>query len=117
MVSKPRAQGMAKRKTQAEKRRDFEERQQKVWEDFEPKLAALQNLVDAELLLSQSPPVDRPGRRYYSNLSTFLMSFSFPNGAGIRERKLYIQLVERLDAAGDLKPGAAAGVLEKLRKS
>jgi hypothetical protein len=43
--------------------------------------------------------------------------FTVPAGSNQTERSLYIQFIQRLDASGALKPGAAASVLDALRKS
>jgi hypothetical protein len=103
------------RKTKADRDRERSEAQQQVWEQFLPKLTALQTYVEAQVLVSQAPPPDSPGRRYYSNLGFFLESFDVPMGSNSTERSLYIQLIQRLEAAGSLKPDTAPGILAALR--
>lgn len=109
---------MAKaRKTKADRDREYAEAERRAWKEFLPKLTAIQTFIDAQLLVDQAPPPDAPGRRYYSNLGFFLGAFTVPAGSNQTERSLYIQFIQRLDAAGALKPGAAEGVLESLRSS
>jgi len=105
------------RRTKADRELEWMEADQRAWEAFLPKLTALQTYVDAKVLVANAPPPDSPGRRYYSNLGYFLGYFGVPAGANSTERSLYIQFIQRLDEAGALKPGAAAEVLDALRKS
>jgi hypothetical protein len=106
---------MAKRrKTQAERENERAQADRQAWEEFEPRLAGLQTLEDAAQLVAEAPPVDYPGRGYYSNLGFFLQQFTVPNGSNGAERFLYARFIERLDAAGALKPGAAAQILRAL---
>jgi hypothetical protein len=106
-----------KQKTKREREQEWANADRRAWEEFRPKLAALRSFVDAELLVTQSPPPDSPGRRYYSNLDFFLQDFTFPGGSSAAERSLYLQFVQRLDTAGALKPGAAQEVGERLRRT
>ena len=107
----------AKRRTNANRERERAAADQRAWEEFLPKLAALQTFVEAQILVAQAPPPDAPGRRYYSNLGFFLGAFSVPMGSNHTERAHYIEFIKRLDAAGSLKPGAAEGILAALRNS
>jgi len=107
---------MAKRrKTRAEREHEWAQAERRVWEEFQPRLASLQTFEEAAELVLSAPPADSPGRRYYSNLGFFMQQFNVPNGANGTERHLYAQLIQRLDAAGALKPGTAPGILEALR--
>src|ERR1700682_2122059 len=95
---KGRRQPMAKkRKTKAEKRMEWEEREQRVWDAFIPKLRAVTGLKDALVLLNEAVPESSPGRKYYSNLGTFLQTFFPPDGAGSTELAIYIDLIEKFD--------------------
>ena len=105
------------RRTRADREREYEAREKAVWREFIPKLAALQTFADALRLVSQQPPPDSPGRRYYANLRFFLGSFCVPAGSSDTERVSYIRFIERLEAAGELKPDVAARVLKALRNS
>lgn len=105
-------------KSKSDRDREYREAENRAWTDFQPKLAALQNLKEAHLLVHQAPPQNSPGRKYYSNLGFFLQAFTVPAGSSQAERSMYIRFIERLDATGDtLKPGAAEIVLAALRNS
>ena len=113
---------MAKaRRTQADRDCERAAAEQRAWEEFLPKLAALQTFAEAQLLVDQAPPPDSPGRRYYSNLGFFLGAFTVPMGSNNTERSHYIVFIivfiNRLEAAGALKPGAAPDILAALRGS
>ena len=84
---------------------------------FRSKLDALQSFVEAQRLVAESPPPDAPGRRYYSNLGFLLQAFIVPDGSSYEEKALYLQFIQRLDAAGSLKPGAGQKVAEELRRA
>ena len=68
-------------------------------------------------MLGDSPPEGAPGRRFYSNLSFFLLhsACDVPNNSNERERGTYLGLLERMDQAGDLKPGARETIVAKFR--
>ena len=109
---------MAKaRRTQADRDRECAASEQRAWDEFLPKLAALQTIVEAQLLVARGPRPDAPGRRYYSNLGFFLEVFTVPAGSNQTERELYIKFIQRLEATGALKPGAAPDILAALRSS
>jgi hypothetical protein len=82
-----------RRKTQAEKRQEWEDKQDQWWESFEPKLAAVNSLSDAIALHKQAPGVNSPGRKFYSNLGFFLMNLSPPHGANRTELRHYLRIV------------------------
>ena len=105
------------RKTQADRDRERAAAEQQAWEEFVPKLAALQTIVEAQLLVARGPRPDAPGRQYYSNLGFFLAAFTVPAGSNQTERELYIQFIQRLEATGALKPSVAPGILLTLRSS
>ena len=105
------------RKTQAQRNQEFRDKEQRVWDEFRPKLESLASFVDAELLVASAPLPDSPGRRYYSNLNFFLQSFGVPMGSSRAERSMYLQFICRLDAAGALNPGAAEPIIEELQRS
>lgn len=87
-----------RRKTVAERRREYAERERAEWEFFRERLAAATTLEAAcRLFLHEAVPEGTPGRRYYSNLGFFLQQgLSIPDGAGAAELALYAGLVERL---------------------
>ncbi len=108
---------MRRRKTKAERDHEWREAEKRVWEDFRPKLAAAQNLLDAAKLVAETVPPDSPGRRYYMNLHFFLQSLIPPGGSNYAEKALYIQLVHKLDEAGELKPGTKDIIQGALRRA
>ncbi len=105
------------RKTKREREDERYEADRRAWEVFLPKLAALQSFVEAEQLVPKAPPPDSPGRRYYSNLGFFLQAFNVPAGSNYDERTLYLQFIQRLDAAGALVPGVRQKIEEEFRRA
>jgi hypothetical protein len=90
-------------------REQYAAAEHRVWQEFRPKLAALQSIDDALRLVMEAPHHDAaPGRRYYSNLSFFAFHspFTVPAGANATEIALYREFIARLDANGHLKLGA-----------
>ena len=106
-----------RRKTKAERDQEWRETERRVWEKFRPKLEAAQSFADALKLVAETVPPDSPGRRYYSNLGFFLQSFTPPGGSNYAEKTLYLQFIQRLDSAGELKPGARETVEQALRRA
>lgn len=101
----------------ARREQEWAESDRRVWEQFRPRLEALRSFPAAQALVKEAPPPDSPGRRYYSNLGVFLQAFTVPEGSSYAEKELYLRLIERLDAARALKPGAAQRVEEELRRA
>lgn len=109
---------MAKpRKTKDERDQERANAQRRAWEQFSPKLDALTSLGEARSLIAEKPRLDSLDRLYYTNLELFLMSnFKMvPDGSIYAEKQLYLQFIQRLDAAGALPPGDGQMVQEKLR--
>jgi|GEM_PF-1943216 len=102
------------RKTKAQLDHERSEAERREWEIFRPKLDALQTYAEALKLVAEAPRPDAPGRRYYSNLGFFLQAFTVPMGSSHAERALYLQFIQRLDAAGSLKPGARQPIEQAL---
>lgn len=105
------------RKAADQRSQERADAERRCWDQFRPKLEALQTFDDAVRLVGQAPPPDAPGRRYYSNLGFFLNGFAVPAGSGYTERALYLQLVQRIDAAGGLKPGALEPIERVIKAS
>ncbi len=105
------------RKTRADRERERAEAERRAWEQFRPKLDALQSFADAMKLVQEAPRPDSPGRRFYSNLGFFLNSFAVPMGSNYEERALYLKLIQRFDTAGELKPGAGQKIQQDLRRA
>ena len=109
---------MARRRKTADERRQAEyEADARQWQVFRPKLEAASSMDAARALLNDAPGQGMPGRHFYSNLGFFLQSFEIPNGSTDSERRLYLEFVRRLDAAGELKPGALAMIEDRLRQA
>lgn len=103
------------RKTKAERDQQRAEAEHRAWDEFFPKLKALQSYAEALELVANSPRPDSPGRRYYSNLDFFLQAFTVPNDSSYAEKEQYLSFVKKLDAAGELKAGALQPIEEALR--
>ena len=106
-----------RRKTKAEREQERTDADRRVWDRFRPQLETLASFAGAQLLVDEAPPPDSPGRRYYSNLGFFLQAFTVPTGSSYAEKALYLQFVQRLDAAGSLKPGTGQKVQEEIRRA
>jgi hypothetical protein len=100
-----------RRKTKTELRQDFLDKQSRCWDEFEPKLAALNSMADALALQSHAPAPDTPCHKYYSNFGFFLICFSVPFGANYTKLQLYLQLIRKLAASGEL-PGESSEKIE-----
>ena len=105
------------RKIQTQRNQEFHDKEQRVWDEFRPKLESLASFVDAQLLVASAPPPDSPGRRYYSNLGFFLQSFGVPTGSSRVEKSMYLQFICRLDESGALNSGAAEPIIKELKRS
>lgn len=109
---------LQRRKSKHERDYEHNQAEQRGWQDFRTRLDSVQNFAEAMQLTEDAPPTDAPGRKYYSNLGTFLTDFSVvPAGTSYEEKALYLQLIQRLDAMGDLKSGSAEMIIEKLKKA
>ncbi|HKP04350.1 MAG TPA: hypothetical protein VJU77_13440 [Chthoniobacterales bacterium] len=106
-----------KRKTADERRAERDEAVWRAWNEFRPKLEAIQSYAEALNLVAHAPPVDTPGRPFYSNLGFFLQAFTPPLGATAREKSIYITLIKRMDATGELKAGEAPRIIAALEKA
>ena len=99
---------MTKRGTAAERRRQREDAEEAYWQRFKARVEAASGYREIRAIADDAPPPDAIGRKIHSNLIFFLDSFSRPAGANAYERALYVQLLRRMDAAGELKPGVRA---------
>jgi hypothetical protein len=75
------------------------------WNELVAKVNTAQDLADARKIVPESPPLDSPGRNFYTNLAFFLDTFTPPASSNDEEKTLYIQLLRTLDKAGDLRTG------------
>ena len=106
-----------KRKSKAERDRERYEAKVRAWELFRPRLAALSCYADVRKLLDDMPLPDTPSRSYYTNLLWFLDTFSPPGASSCEEKRLYIQLAERMDKAGELKSGVFASIKRSVEEA
>jgi hypothetical protein len=88
----------------------------RAWEVFEPKLNAVNNFPDAEILVLNAPGPGSPGQKYYSNLGSFVRFFLNPIGTS-REMRKYIELIEKFEKNGELTPGVAKNAIASLEKA
>jgi hypothetical protein len=87
-------------------RQKWEDAHTRYWPRFRTAVEAAATCDDAVRVMQHAPPEGAIGRRFYSNLGFFLQSkFAIPDGAAAVERGLYAGLIQRLDEAGQLKPG------------
>jgi hypothetical protein len=105
------------RKTKAQRHQEWADAERRVWDIFRPKLEAVQNFAEAQILAAETPPPNAPGHRYYSNLAFFLGCFGVSGGSSYAEKAQYLQLIKRLDAGGGLKAGARQKIEDDLRQA
>ena len=105
------------RKTRAERNLEWRRAEGRSWGEFLPKLESLATFADARRVVDEAPPQDTPGRSFYSNLGFFLHTFAPPAGASGTELSLYIQFLQRIDAAGELKPGVKDTLIRVLQEA
>lgn len=104
------------RKTAAEVRQEWAMREYRAWSDFRQRLEGVNTYADALRLAHDSAiRPNSPGRRYHSNLAFFLGQFQTPYGSNQTEKALYIQLIQRLDDAKQLKPGVREPIQRALQ--
>jgi hypothetical protein len=109
---------MARRRMTADERRQADyEALGRARAAFLRRLGAAGNMAVAQMLLKDAPPQGDIGRRFFSNLGFFLQAFEIPNGASDGEQTAYLEFVRRLDAAGELKPGALDRIEERFRQA
>ena len=104
-----------RRKTKAEHDEERIEDQKQAFEEFRRKVESLRSIADAHKLHAEAPPQDSPGHKHYSNFGKFLMAFSPPNSAILNEYSLYLAFIQKMDAAGELPPGARKKIEKDLR--
>lgn len=74
-----------------------------AWERFSNALERASGIAEAcEVAHHQ-----HPGAQWHSNLAYFLRDFTVPHGARDDEKALYLALIRRANARGELKPGVA----------
>ena len=79
--------------------------QNQYWEKFRSILQAGQDCSEALALALAMPQQDVPVRKFHTNLLCFLQDFTVPKGSTAEERSLYLELIRRFEAGGEVKPG------------
>ena len=95
---------MAK-KTAVRQRQDKTSEDNQYWEKFRSILQGGQDCGEALALALAMPQQDVPVRRFHTNLLSFLQDFTVPKGSTPEERSLYLELIRRFEAGGEVKPG------------
>ena len=95
---------MAK-KTAVKRRQEKQEKHNQYWEKFSSILQEGQDCGEALALALAMPRQDVPVRRFHTNLLSFLQDFTVPKGLTPEERSLYLELIRRFEAGGEVKPG------------
>lgn len=109
---------MSKRPTSADRAAKRQLDRSQAWAEFSHELATLGSAEEARALIGNAPPPDSPGRPFYSNFANFFgNNFVAPGGASADELILYIGFIERLVAAGQVRPEDGTTVIEGLRKA
>ena len=91
-------------KKTAVKRRQ-EKQQNQYWKKFSAILQEGQDCGEALALALAMPRQDVPVRRFHTNLLSFLQDFTIPKESNPEERSLYLELIRRFEAGGEVKPG------------
>jgi hypothetical protein len=95
---------MTAKRTAVKRREEKEEKQNDYWEKFRSILQAGQDCGEALALALAMPHQDVPVRKFHTNLLCFLQDFTVPKGSNPEERSLYLELIRRFEASGELKP-------------
>ena len=96
---------MARRKSAGERRQEKVGKPNQYWEKFRSILHVTENRCDALALALAMPRQETPSRKFHKNLLWFLQDFTVPKGLTPEERSLYLELIRRFEAGGELKPG------------
>jgi hypothetical protein len=106
------------RKPEWMKRQEIAEASRKAMDRYLKTLASVNGIEDALKLIAHPPAVDTSGRPFASNFAFFWgHEFMIPGSACEAELREYLGLVRRLDANGELKPGALADVERRLTEA
>jgi hypothetical protein len=92
-------------KTAVKRRQEKQDKHDQYWEKFRSILQAVQDCGEALALALAMPHQDVPVRRFHTNLLSFLQDFTVPKGLTPEERSLYLELIRRFEAGGEVKPG------------
>jgi len=95
---------MAK-KTAAKRHQRKGEENNQYWKKFSSILQTGQDCGEALALALAMPQQDVPARKFHTNLLSFLHDFTVPKESTPEERSLYLELIRRFEAGGEVKPG------------
>ena len=95
---------MAK-KTAAKRQQKKGKENNHYWKKFSSILQTGQGCGEALALALAMPQQDIPARKFHTNLLSFLHDFTVPKGSTPEERSLYLELIRRFEAGGEVKPG------------
>src|SRR5258706_9207583 len=93
------------RKAAVKRRQEKEDKHNQYWKKFSSILQAGQDCGEALALALAMPQQDVPVRKFHTNLLCFLQDFTVPKGSNPEERSLYLELIRRFEAGGEVKPG------------
>src|SRR5258706_15555106 len=82
-----------------------EDKHNQYWKKFRTILQAGQDYGEALALALAMPHQDVPFRKFHTNLLYFLQDFTVPKGSTPEERSMYLELMRRFEARGEIKPG------------
>jgi hypothetical protein len=90
---------------------------ERAFKVFCAKLNSAGSLVDAKRLVNNSYRGNWPGKEYYSRLGFFLNGLVPPSTTSRGELSCYLDLIDRIDDAGELREGSAERIREGLRNA
>lgn len=94
-------------------KQEWSNKERIVFEKFKTGLSKVKTFPEALILVKQLPPIDSPGRVYYTRLSIFLDGFHVPGGLSDDEKILYEKFIEQLVSNGQLEPGEGQKIKNK----
>ena len=92
-------------KTAAKRHQEKQDKHNPYWKKFRSILQAVQDGGEALALALAMPQQDVPARKFHTNLLSFLQDFTVPKGLTPEERSVYLELIRRFEAGGEVKPG------------
>jgi len=108
---------MAKKKTTRKGRQKKEDNHKQYWKKFRSILQGGQDCSEALALALAMPHEDVPVRKFHTNLLSFLQDFTVPKESNPEERSLYLELIRKFEAGGEVKPGVRRQFEQALQAS
>jgi hypothetical protein len=103
-----------KRKTQADRDREWRLGESQSWEIFKPQLERAATFAEAAALLHRAPPDTDPGRHWYRNLGVLLHDSRRPDRANHEELQMYVAFLRRLEASGEFSTEEVEQIIKNL---